>query len=184
MRVIAGEAKGRRLSPVKGATVRPMTDQIRAGVFSSLENRIHRAVVLDLYAGSGAIGIEALSRGADHVTFVERDPAAVSTIRRNLQLTGFDERSDVEGSPVEEFIKRPSSRRFDLVMVDPPFDAGLDPGLLPGLIQAQLLTEAAIVVVRTSSRAPDLESPAGLQVERHRRYGDSTVWYLGENLWP
>lgn len=155
-----------------------MTDQIRAGMFSSLGERIRGARVLDLYAGSGAIGIEALSRGADHVTFVERDPGAESTIRRNLELTGFDERADVVGTEVEDFIARKAGKQFDLVMVDPPFDAGVNPKILRGLVEGEFLDVGATIVVRTSSRSPDLEPTAGLQVGRNRRYGDSTVWYL------
>lgn len=137
--------------------------------------------MLDLYAGSGAIGIEALSRGADHVTFVDSDAAAVLTIRRNLQITGFDKRAAVEAVSVREFISLRKGRAFDLVMLDPPFDAGLDPAVLDGLMERELIEESAVIVVRSSSRSADVVPPNGLQVHRHRRYGDSKVWYLGKS---
>jgi 16S rRNA (guanine966-N2)-methyltransferase len=154
-----------------------MTDQIRAALFSSLAERVVGARMLDLYAGSGAVGIEALSRGAAHATFVERNPGAVRTIRENLRLTGFEDRASVVSARVEDFLAQSSERAFDIVMVDPPFSVGLPSGVLEGLTEG-FLGEEAVVIARVAARLEPAVAPAPLAVEARRRYGDSLLLYL------
>jgi 16S rRNA (guanine966-N2)-methyltransferase len=124
VRVIAGKAKGRRLKPVPGSGTRPITDRAKSALFSILGADVMGARFLDLFAGTGGVGIEALSRGADEVVFVERDGAALRTIRENLAHTGLAEGGKVRRADVFGFLKRPPIP-FDYVYVAPPQYRGL-----------------------------------------------------------
>ena len=176
MRVIAGTAKGTRLGRVP-AGVRPVSDRVREGLFSSIGQRVEGARVLDLYAGTGAVGIEALSRGAEHATFVDSSPSAVAAVRENLRLTSFEERGSVQRSDVLRFLERlrDRDRGFDLVFLDPPYAAGpseVEPALL-GL--DPLLREGFTVILSRGSRDPNDVIPLHWVVARRLSYGDSVV---------
>ena len=168
MRVVAGEFKGRRLKMPKGAPTRPTADRVREALFSILGD-VSGARVLDLYAGSGALGIEALSRGAESAVFVERDPRAAAAIEANLAATGAAgtlHRQDVEG-----FLAR-GEGTYDLVFCDPPYDLGPRiAGLLADGLPA-LLAEDARIVTESDRRQP-LELPFPLITER--TYGDTRI---------
>jgi 16S rRNA (guanine966-N2)-methyltransferase len=178
MRVIAGRAKGTRLARVP-AGVRPVSDRAREGLFSSLGDLLDAARVLDLYAGTGALGIEALSRGASEAVFVDRSPAALSAVRENLVLTDMNDRAGVERSDIRRFLEREPVRSggFDLVFLDPPYEAGhaeLDPVL--ALLGAKpLLREGFTVVLSRGSRSSNLVIPLHWFVARRLSYGDSVV---------
>lgn len=182
MRVIAGTAKGVRLAPVP-AGVRPVSDRAREGVFSSIGADVPGAEVLDLYAGSGALGIEALSRGAERATFVERNRAAIRTIRQNLDRTRLTERAEVVGSEVSAFVtgRRHPDRRYDLVLADPPYDA--DAGelehVLEGLAAGRVEAGGAVVLTR-GSRSFTPVIPVHWLVARRLEYGDTAVLILRE----
>jgi len=177
MRVIAGTARGTRLARVP-AGVRPVSDRAREGLFSSLGDLIEGARVLDLYAGTGALGIEALSRGAAEAVFVDRSPPALAALRENLARTGLDGRVGVERSDVRRFLERePVPTGFDLVFLDPPYEAGqteLDPVL--ALLDAKpLLREGFTVVLSRGSRSSNSVIPLHWLVARRLSYGDSVV---------
>ncbi|MCB0165622.1 MAG: 16S rRNA (guanine(966)-N(2))-methyltransferase RsmD [Anaerolineae bacterium] len=153
MRVIAGTAKGKRLNAVPQDTTRPITDRTKEALFSILGNWIIDARVLDLFGGTGAVGIEALSRGASHVTFIDANRAATQTIGENLRLTGLADRAYVKRTDAFKFLKQPPAdlQPFDLIYVAPPqykqmwlealrwLDGQLDRWLLPdGAIIAQI----------------------------------------------
>lgn len=122
VRVIAGTAGGRRLVVPGGTTVRPMTDRMKESVFSRLGPiPLPDRTALDLFAGSGSLGLEALSRGVEHVTFVERDPRLVEAIKTNVASCGFDRRADVRFDTVERIARQPAMASFDLVFADPPY---------------------------------------------------------------
>jgi 16S rRNA (guanine(966)-N(2))-methyltransferase RsmD len=125
MRVIAGEAKGRRLRAVPGDTTRPITDRAKEALFDILADRVRGARVLDLFAGTGSVGIEALSRGAAECDFVELAAAALATIRSNLEVTGLGERARLIRQDVLKFLRRAPSGPYDLVFVAPPQYRGL-----------------------------------------------------------
>lgn len=159
--------------------VRAMTDQIREALFSTLGPRVVGAGVLDLYAGSGSVGIEALSRGAAHSTFVERDPRAVDVIRSNLEDTNLVGRATLVPSDAEEFVSSSHAGvPFDLVFVDPPFNKGVPEALLDYLAAGSWMAHKALVVLRVSSRLKDITVPSALRVGWTRRYGDSTLVYI------
>lgn len=168
MRVVAGELRGRRLLAPSGDSTRPTTDRVREAVFNSLTSMgvVDGAEVLDLFAGSGAMGIEALSRGAAHCTFVERDRAALAALRGNLSSLGLDDRSSVVAADACTWSGR--SRPVDLVIADPPysFDGWAD--LLGSLSTGYIVCEAG----------RDVSPPEGWEPLRVRRYGRTTVTVL------
>jgi 16S rRNA (guanine966-N2)-methyltransferase len=183
MRVIAGSAKGIRLVPVpKG--VRPVSDMAREGLFSSLGPAVRGARVLDLFAGTGALGIEALSRGAEQAVFVERGRAALDAIRENLARAHLSERAVVVGVDVRAFLMRDGKNGapFDLVLADPPYDVGgqeLD-DLLEALAGGWLSGPGWTVAVtrRKGSSTPVI--PVDWLAARRLEYGDTLVMLFRE----
>jgi 16S rRNA (guanine966-N2)-methyltransferase len=169
VRVVAGAFKGRRLHVPPGRGTRPTADRVREALFSMLAG-VEGASVLDLYAGSGALGIEALSRGARDAVFVERDPRAAETIERNLALAGV--RAAVRREDVLAFLGRPTEAAYHLVFCDPPYDLG--PRIAGRLAESlpALLSEDARIVTESDKRHP-IELPLPLLVER--TYGDTRV---------
>ena len=122
MQVITGKFKGRKLSTVPDLSVRPATHRVKSAIFNILQSRVHwsSATVLDLYAGSGSIGIEALSRGATHVTFVENDKRVADFLKKNITKIGATNECDILLLSVEQFLERPR-QSFDVIFVDPPY---------------------------------------------------------------
>jgi len=123
MRIIAGTFRSRPLQAPPGLATRPTTDRLRETLFNVLAPRIHGAAFLDLYAGSGAVGLEALSRGAAHVTFIERAPAALKVLRANLSALAITTGFKIHETSVAPFLRKPPASTFDLVFLDPPWDA-------------------------------------------------------------
>lgn len=176
MRVIAGTAGGRALRAPRTRDTRPITDRVKESLFGILGARVVGARVLDLYAGSGAVGIEALSRGAAHCTFVERGREAIGVLRHNLEHTELAGQATVAAGSIERFLAAPPSPEvFDLVMVDPPFAEHAILAPLEGLVP--LLADGATVVVRTFWRT-QVPSPRGLSVVRTRRFGETMLTFL------
>lgn len=173
MRVIAGSAKGRRLVAPKGGGTRPFTDRAKEALFSSLGDRVHGATVLDLYAGSGSLGIEALSRGARAVTFVERSPQAIRAIEANLAACGFDAR--VVSADVDAFLCA-ASDHFDLVFVDPPYRLSL--ALVNEVLAATAgcLAEGGTMVVHRRAGEEPPTPPHRARLADERRYGDTQLF--------
>ena len=168
MRVIAGRYGGRRLRAPAGATTRPTADRVREALFSILGARVEGAAVLDLFAGSGALGLEALSRGAERAVFVESDRAACRAINANLdklKLTATVLCQDVARALVQE------RGSYDLVLADPPYDYAALDRLAPGL--ARILAPDGLVVVQTAAR--DEPQLPGLDVRTSRRYGSARL---------
>jgi 16S rRNA (guanine966-N2)-methyltransferase len=168
VRVVAGEFKGRRLAAPRGRRTRPTADRVREAIFSMLGD-VSGARVLDLYAGSGALGIEALSRGAESAVFVERDRAALAALERNLEATGAP--GEVRRQDVARFLARQEGT-FDLVFCDPPYDGA--PAIAATLAAAlpEILDEDARIVTESDKRNP-LVLPLPLVVERS--YGDTRI---------
>ena len=174
-RVIAGTARGRRLQVPAGPTTRPTADRAREGLFSTLLSllELEGARVLDLYAGSGALGLEALSRGAGSATLVESDPDAVAVLRANAAHLGFSA-AYVVAQPVERFLGVDAEPRYDLVLLDPPYELDAEPVLE---LLRPWLAEDAVVVVERRTRRSTFAWPAGYQQVRERTYGEATLWY-------
>jgi 16S rRNA (guanine966-N2)-methyltransferase len=178
MRVVAGEAKGRRLVSPPASVTRAATGRIRTSLFGILEPHLEDAAVLDLFAGAGTLGIEALSRGAAHATFVERDRAALRALRENLSATGLQDRATVVSQEVRAFLDRGAGGPFDLVFCDPPFaDVDTLSATLadPGLSRA--LAPDALVVYRILRKHPAAVPPTAT-VERTKEIGEESIVFL------
>ena len=173
-RIIAGTHGGRRLRVPSGSGTRPTADRAREGLFSSLQSLLDLdgASVLDLYAGSGALGLEALSRGAASATLVERDPAALAVLRANVGELGLP--ATVEDADVVAFLCRPAVP-VDLVLLDPPYELDVD---VPLALLGPWLAPGAVVVVERRTRGLAPVAPEALVPLRHRRYGEATLWYF------
>jgi len=182
LRIIAGELRGRRLK-VPPAHVRPTAERVREALFAILGPRLRRARVLDLYSGSGALGIEALSRGAAGVTFVESDRQALATIRANLVDLGLASCSRVVPGRVLDVLARGGAGSgFDLVLADPPYDGDEAGGLLASAGEGGLLAANGVLSLEISARAklPPIPPP-GLEAVREARYGAARlVFYRSE----
>jgi 16S rRNA (guanine966-N2)-methyltransferase len=176
MRVTGGSLLGRRLRAPRDGT-RPTSDRVREALFARIDPET--AEVLDLYAGSGALGIEALSRGAAHVTFVERSSACALVLRGNLDAVGVGERCEVVVAEVLRALVRLArlGRRFDLVLLDPPYASDQASEALVALGRSELLPEGAMVVAETSRRRPPAATE-GLELIDERRYGDTLITRL------
>jgi len=172
-RIIGGTAGGRRLATPSGRSTRPTSDRVREGLFSALGGDLTGRSFLDLYAGSGAVALEAASRGAAPVMLVERDPKALRALRENVAALGFSA-VDVQAD-VETFL-RGAATPYDVVFVDPPYADGVD-GVLALLVDGGWIAPGGVVVVERDSRGAAFEWPAGIEADRSRRYGDSTLWY-------
>ena len=181
-RIISGKVGGLRLQTPPGSGTRPTSDRVREALFSRLEHLdvLDGATVLDLYAGSGALGLEAASRRASSVLLVESDRAAAAVARRNAALTGIPGIS-VRAATVERTLAGAPPAAFDLVFLDPPYDIGEEvlEGVLSALVQQGWLSADALVVVERSSRSPEPRWPAGLEPEGERRYGETKIWFAG-----
>jgi 16S rRNA (guanine966-N2)-methyltransferase len=181
-RVIAGEAGGRRLAVPDGRNTRPTSDRAREGLFAtivSLTGALDGARVLDLYAGSGAVGLEALSRGAEHVLLVESGSRAARVIRDNVEAIGLAG-AEVLTDRVERVLARgPEHGRYDVVFADPPYALAGDEvsAMLQTLSDRGWLAPGALVIVERATRSGPVSWPAGLQPDRARRYGEATFWY-------
>jgi 16S rRNA (guanine966-N2)-methyltransferase len=181
-RVIAGAARGRRLEVPAGKGTRPTSDRAREALFSSLESLIGTladARVLDLYAGSGAVGLEALSRGAAHTLLVESDPRALRVIRANAQVVGLPG-VEVQAGPVERLTAgRAPGAPYGVAFLDPPYELSDEQvrEVLRAARRDGWLADAAVVVVERATRGGAWEWPDGFAAERSRRYGEATLWY-------
>ncbi|MFN8049577.1 MAG: 16S rRNA (guanine(966)-N(2))-methyltransferase RsmD [Ancrocorticia sp.] len=174
-RIVAGSAKGRTLKvPAKGT--RPTSERVREALFSRLEHLgyVDGCEVLDLYAGSGALGLEAASRGATYVECVESSRQAAALIKQNVRELGLA--VVVANAKVQTWLAGPPNRRFDLVVVDPPYDLSEDE--LAANLEALMphLAGDALVVVERSVRSPEPTWPSGLKRNDERRWGDTRAW--------
>jgi 16S rRNA (guanine966-N2)-methyltransferase len=181
-RIVSGTAGGRRLRTPAGAGTRPTSDRVKEALFSALEAQLGALTgrrFLDVFAGSGAIGLEARSRGASHVTLMERDPAAASLIRANAKALGLDNVAVVSGSAGSAAARAPEGGGYDVCFLDPPYatSASQLSTLLVTLGQAGWLHDGALVVLERSRRDGEWIWPEGFEPLRSKKYGETMLWY-------
>jgi 16S rRNA (guanine966-N2)-methyltransferase len=180
MRVVAGELRGRRLHSAPGRETRPTSDRARAGLFDWLGPRMEDARVLDLFAGTGALGIEALSRGAREAVFVERARAALRVLRRNLEELDLEARARVVEADIARGLASIARNHgaFDLVLADPPYGAAWPKRLLEDPALVQLLERDAALLIERSAREQPETPPAALRLRDTKRYGETAFdWW-------
>jgi 16S rRNA (guanine966-N2)-methyltransferase len=181
-RIIAGEAGGRRLRTPPGSLTRPTSDRVREALFSALEAQLGTIAgrrFLDLYAGSGAIGLEASSRGAAQVTLVERDAKTAGLIRANARDLGLVDVTVIAGAAQTVAAQPPAGEPFDVAFLDPPYaaPAGDVAAVVGSLVAARWLGSEAVVVVERSRRDGEWIWPEGFDMLRAKRYGETMLWY-------
>ena len=177
MRIIAGEWRGRPIEAPAGGATRPTSDRAREGLFSMLASRLgtfEGLQVADLFAGTGALGIEAMSRGAAHCTFVEKDRGAVAALQQNLARFSATSRADVKSQSVEH--ASAPARPCDLIFMDPPYATGLAAMALARICNPAWVAPSGLVSIETDGER--LALPQGFEVEAERRYGKAHILLL------
>jgi 16S rRNA (guanine966-N2)-methyltransferase len=177
MRVIAGLFKSRTIRAPRGDEVRPTSDRVRESLFSILGGEIDGSSVLDLFAGAGTLGIEAISRGAEFVTFVEISSKVVGILKANLESLGIEDRTAVFAGDVFKTLEELSRRqaRFGVVFIDPPYSRGIAQRAVGALARSGVVREGGTVVVEHESRGPLLEEYDGLKLSRRAKFGETAV---------
>ena len=180
MRIIAGEFKSRLLTFPKNKLTRPMMDRVREMVFNILGDFVKDASILDVFAGCGSIGLEALSRGADEVTFVENGPWALKTLHQNLERLELKDRAVVLTIDVEKALKRlqHQHKNFSIIFLDPPYNQGLVKKILLHLDQSDIVTPLTQIILHHSRQEKLPESLEKLQVLREKRIGQACLSFL------
>ncbi len=179
MRVIGGSARGRRLAAPRGRGTRPTADRVREALFNILGEAVRGSAVLDLFAGSGALGIEALSRGAASAVFVDSDRSALACLRSNLENLGFESQSTVIKAESLSYVRKMASESgsFDLIFADPPYtmDTNFYRLLLDMLGRQGILGPRGRLILEHPVRGGEVELPPGWLQADHRRYGDTAI---------
>ncbi|NWF91506.1 MAG: 16S rRNA (guanine(966)-N(2))-methyltransferase RsmD [Syntrophaceae bacterium] len=183
MRIISGTSRGRRLATPKSQGLRPTSDRVKESIFNILGEKVEGRVVLDLYAGTGNLGIEALSRGAKKAVFVERGRQAVRLIQRNLSQFGMETRSEILPKDVNRAIGILSQRGeiFDLILMDPPYEKGLILRTLIKLRSNRIYHPDSILVIEHDRREPLPDSVEGWNLFRQRAIGDTLISFLASS---
>lgn len=184
MRVIGGVLKGKRLCPIRGLTIRPTTDYLREAIFNILADRVEDAVVLDLFAGTGSLGIEALSRGAATAVFVDKGPQAIKLLTRNICACCLEGRSTILRRDILRglnFLKSIDSP-FELVFIDPPYERGFVERTLRFLDVAESISDRVSIVIEHSRRELISEKATRFVLTDQRHYGSTLVSFYGAVL--
>jgi 16S rRNA (guanine(966)-N(2))-methyltransferase RsmD len=176
LRIIAGQWKGRRLSSLKGMHTRPTSDRVKESMFNMLQRYISGSVVLDLFAGTGNLGLEALSRGCLRVVFVEKDPRAIDVLNKNRANLECFEQSKVIRDDVFHAIKYIAGKeRFNIIFADPPYSKGLEVPLLNAIAECDILHEDGIIMLEHAGRECQPDEVNCLKKVQYRRYGDTGI---------
>ena len=177
MRIITGSAKGKKLVSLEGDATRPTSERIKEAIFSSIQFDVEGRRVLDLFAGSGQMGLEALSRGAEKATFIDLSREAMDVVKQNAKITGFFDRSHFLVSDWRNYIRKASGReQFDLVFVDPPYAMQCCADAAAYLAKTELIIPGAIVVLESGEEEIDMADPrlSGYRVIKSTHYGKKT----------
>ncbi|MBI5745770.1 MAG: 16S rRNA (guanine(966)-N(2))-methyltransferase RsmD [Nitrospirae bacterium] len=178
MRVISGIARGRKIRAPKGMELRPTSDRVKESLFNIIRDRVEGCRFLDLFSGTGNIGIEAISRGAAWVTFVERDPRFLKSIRENLSLIGLESGCEIISSGAAEYIKKGAKegKQFNIIFVDPPYKSDiLEKEIFPLLGETEILAKGGVVVVEHYSKKKLPDGAGKLIHGDDYRYGDTML---------
>lgn len=184
MRIIAGTAKGHKLKSLKGLSTRPTLERIREAVFNVLGIKVPDAVVLDLFAGTGAVGIEALSRGAKYCYFNDSAKNAKDIISENLHHCRLEKNSEVYSMDALKLIEHLQKQdiTLDIVYIDPPYERGLYETILVRLDESNVLKQGSIIIAETNNRTKLPENTGNLELVKKSSYGDTIIWYFQSKI--
>lgn len=178
MRITGGQERGRLLSTPKGRGIRPTSDQVRAAIFNIIGQDLNGLRVLDLFAGTGSLGLEALSRGAAEAIFVDKAMQSINLIKKNLSLCGFEESGVIFKRDLGNGIPKilfPADYLFDLVFIDPPYRKGLLPEIMKDLATCDILSSPALIVAEHYKKEEIAEKYGCLENSAIRKYGDTII---------
>ncbi|MBQ5972563.1 MAG: 16S rRNA (guanine(966)-N(2))-methyltransferase RsmD [Oscillospiraceae bacterium] len=175
MRITSGSARGRQLKSVPGSETRPTSDMVKQAIFNILQFQLADRRVLDLFAGTGQLGLEALSRGAAEAVFVDRSPAALAVIRSNAETTGLAGRARIVNSDYKAFLRGVPPKSFDLVLLDPPYREKFVPHVLKVLESFDILSDCGIIICEVSAGEHLPQELGRLRLEKLRRYGGTAL---------
>jgi 16S rRNA (guanine(966)-N(2))-methyltransferase RsmD len=180
MRVISGTKKGVRLSTIKHSFIRPTTDRTKELIFNVIDGLVKDSFILDIYAGSGSLGIEALSRGAAKAVFIENDKHALKVLRNNIEKTGFVDRANILSDSAEKGMKKLAGLafKFDLIFADPPYSKSLAFETIEGIVKFNLLQKGGLFIIEHSSRDELQYSTDKIILKSRKRSGDSAVSFF------
>lgn len=182
LRVIAGSAKGHKLKTINGTATRPTTDRVKESVFNIISGFIAGARVLDLYSGTGSLGIEALSRGADFSIFIDKSRECILTIRENLFNTKLSEKSSI--MPMDVFVALnklfKENRKFDIIFLDPPYNKNLVVETLKCLAESDIIEQGGMIIAEHDFKDEVPQEVGGLKRFRHQKYGDTIVSFYNK----
>ena len=176
MRVISGKIRGKKLYSLDGDNTRPTTDRVKENIFNIIMPYISGAMVLDLFAGSGALGIEALSRGAKRCDFVENNKSAAEIVKKNLCETPFTDASEIHFMDFSAFLQK-ASETYDIIFMDPPYEAGYYIPALEKIKEKNILADDGIIVAEMKS-GNNFESVPGFEIVKEKKYGHTSVMIL------
>ncbi len=177
MRIITGKAKGIHLATLEGEATRPTSERVKEAVFSMLMGDIESREVLDLFAGSGQMGLEAVSRGAAHATLVDSSPAAIRIIEQNVAKTHLEDACTVIRADYLSFLKKLKDRKFDLIFLDPPYAAGLYLSALVQMLESGVLKSSSLVICESATENifGDSELADKFDIVKHSRYSNTHI---------
>lgn len=180
MRITGGMIRGRRLTRIKGSNIRPTSDMVRSSIFNILGQVLNGCITLDLFAGTGCLGIESLSRGSEKAVFIDKSPNALAIVKRNLSICGYEERALVAREELPNGLAGVHNLgfdKFDLVFIDPPYRKGYIPSTLSRLVDEELLaTDSRVVVESSTGMGNELPAKVGdLVLNLTRAYGSTLI---------
>lgn len=181
MRIISGRFKGRSLVSFKASHIRPTTDRVKESLFNKIQGRVDGARVLDLFSGTGSLGLEALSRGASHVEFVDDSSASLSILKKNLNLLGVEDSFSIKKSDAQKYLAAYQGEPFDLILIDPPFTKQMAHQVLESLAQSRAFDDETWVAIETV-RGERVEKSYGELTEFDEKYfGDKSLrWFRSQ----
>lgn len=181
MRVISGNARGTLLYSLEGNATRPTLDRVKEALFNIIQNSIPQANVLDLFAGSGALGIEALSRGAINAVFCDKSSKAIEIIKKNIEKTHLKDKSKViQKNYINALEECKDKYKFDIIFIDPPYDDNIAVSSIEKIISLDLLSEDGIIILETDEEKRELENLEKINVNVYdlRKYGRVKLIFL------
>ena len=180
MRIISGKARGTKLYTLDGTATRPTLDRVKESIFNIIQNDIEDSTVLDLFSGSGAIGLEFLSRGAKRAVLCDNSKDAIKIIKQNVQKTHFEEKAEVYNMEFTKLIERLQKQKFDIIYIDPPYDTDFIKISIEKIIEYKLINEKTKIIVETDDETRILKQIEKMDVEitDKRKYGRATIIFL------
>ena len=180
MRIISGKARGTKLYTLEGTATRPTLDRVKESLFNIIQNDIEGSTILDLFSGSGAIGLEFLSRGAKRAVLCDNSKDAIKIIKQNVQKTHFEEKAEVYNMEFTKLIERLQKQKFDIIYIDPPYDTDFIKISIEKIIEYKLINEKTKIIVETDDETRILKQIENMDVEitDKRKYGRATIIFL------